>query len=220
MKKFTLIELLVVIAIIAILAAMLLPALSAARARARDGVCMSNQKQIALGQEFYRGDFKDCVTIFQTLLPPYNGKAGAPSMFAWSGILGYFEYLPYPSGIRRAIVGGGYNDVQIFRDPEMPFFEPYGQWTDYSLNYHINGKSTGKAKNPAQMVLTIDSDLEGAPIITVNSSAGYKGSNPDYYYRIAWRRHGDNRMANVLFLDGHVGKASYTGWDDLEWLLP
>jgi prepilin-type N-terminal cleavage/methylation domain-containing protein/prepilin-type processing-associated H-X9-DG protein len=86
---FTLIELLIVIAIIGILASMLLPALSMARAKAKESFCSNNLKQIFLGFQLYINDHNNWI--------PYFGDTGKPVLSSKN--LGYIdEKLVYIQG--------------------------------------------------------------------------------------------------------------------------
>ncbi len=92
---FTLIELLVVIAIIAILAAMLLPALAKAKQRATQGACLNNEKQLALGWMMYAEDDNELLLNLNTYVN--GGLAAAKSGIPWRVDLQHGQISPAPN---------------------------------------------------------------------------------------------------------------------------
>jgi prepilin-type N-terminal cleavage/methylation domain-containing protein/prepilin-type processing-associated H-X9-DG protein len=204
-EGFTLIELLVVIAIIAILAALLLPALSKAKEKAKGINCLSNMRQIGLAFKLYTDDHND---VFVQLARDGAAPAGAiiPSTVTW-----------WPD-LLAASIGG--KSIRIYNCPTLTATNSFGIGMNHpELGQFLTTMPSvreNQVKQPVATVVFGDAQVISNPTerdpdkwVAENSLVNilFRTPNNEPYYTTVdpirvFNRH--SRRANVAHVDGHA----------------
>jgi prepilin-type processing-associated H-X9-DG protein/prepilin-type N-terminal cleavage/methylation domain-containing protein len=214
---FTLIELLVVIAIIAILAAMLLPALSKARERARNSSCVNNLKQIGTGAFMYAERGKDRLPYVGYYIDPSGGQGPAQAgAYTTTGITPWwFALNDYVSNEKSFICPADTNKycdsltatshLNAAGGTNNP--PPYSAFSE-GLSYGMNARSgvafmvLSKAYRPSRTVMISDAgSLANTTVAQGSLITSILPTITEANKRVS-ARHGNGM--NIVMADGHV----------------